>query len=397
MDHTSGKLTFDISLVDPAREADWPPATPPGIRRYLTALATRGPAHFVANAAGVEARILRVGDRVLPILVSDGAAGKASILSPFGHHMSYPIEEISRRSRVLTKPALRLLLSPLVLAFRMGRLDRVVLLNHWLLSGSPVPDLPEAAWGPVIAFLAARYPSHAVVVQDVKPGLQPALAVALDGAGGLAVPTRRVQIIDPKDPLPGKGGRKKRYHRIVARRIAEEAAADLVPTEVARAQTGRLAELYRASNINRHSALNPSYTQAFFELALGCDEFHMQGWRSPGGPADRIVAFNLQRHDAEFIHWSTFGCEDPPKEQEASGPSYYERVTATDLVAAEQSGLLLDWGAGADDFKRMRGAVPHQQVEVVFTGHLPPHRRAAWRLLARLRRWRAHSLEAAQG
>jgi hypothetical protein len=393
MDQTSGNFAAGVGLVNPARDADWPAATPAGIRRYLAALAEKGPAHFAANAVGVATEILRVGDSLLPLLVSDGVAGKASILSPLGHHISYPIEEISRRSRVLTRPLLSALLSPLALTLKAGALDRVVLLNHWLLSGSPAPDLPSAAWGPVIAYLSARYPSHALVVQDVKPDLQPALAAALIRAGGLAVPTRQVQVIDPKVCLSGKSAKKKRYRRVVARRIAEKAAADLVSLEVARAQTARLAELYRASNIGRHSALNPDYLQAFFDLALDCEEFHLHAWRAAEGSPEWIVAFNLQRHDAEFIHWSTFGCEDPPPDgPERSVPSHYERVAATDIVVAEETGLMLDWGAGADEFKRLRGAVAHQQIEVVFVRHLAVHRRAAWHLLARLRRWRARQL-----
>jgi len=393
MNHTSGNFAAGISLVNPACDADWPAATPAGIRRYLTALVEKGPTHFAANAVGVAAEILRVGDSLMPLLVSDGAAGKASMLSPFGHHISYPIEEISRRSRVLNRPVLGALLSPLMLALRAGALDRVVLLNHWLLSGSPAPDLPGAAWGPVIAYLSARYPSHALVVQDVKPDLQPALAKALVRAGGLAVPTRRVQVIDPKAPLSGKAARKKRYHRTIARRIAERGAADLVPLDVARAQTARLAELYAASNIGRHSALNPDYLPAFFDLALDCKEFHLHAWKAAEGPADWIVAFNLQRHDTEFIHWSTFGCEDPaPDGPGRSVPSHYERVAATDLVVAEETGLMLDWGAGADEFKRFRGAVAYQQIEVVFVSHLALHRRAVWQLLARLRKWRAQQL-----
>jgi hypothetical protein len=376
-------------IIDPSVDEEWPTGVPAGIRHYLSALHGNGPAALAGNASGVRGEIVRVSDRVLPVLVSDGKPGKASILSPIGHHVLYPIEEIGRRTRHFGQRGVAALASPLLALFRAAALDRAVFVNHWLLSGAPPPDLPETAWPDLFAFLAARHPRHAIVVQDVKPALEPGLAQALAAAGAIAVPTRSVAIFDAAMPLDG--GRYKKTRNKIARALAalKDAEADRLPSDLARAHPQTLAALYRHSNVDRHSMLNPAYTAAFFKTALDAEEFRIQAWRAPGAGDDRIAAFNLQRVDGRTIHWSTFGTEPGDALQNSR---YYERVAATDLAMAMEHGLLLDWGAGALDYKRFRGARQVAQVEMVHVAHLPPLQRAAWHLLAALRAMRARKV-----
>ncbi len=381
----------DVRLIDVRQDSDWPEQTPEGIRRYLTGLVTLGPARLVGNAQGVTAQVLRVGTGVVPVLVSDGRRGKASILSPIGHHVLYPVVEISRRS-LLARILVHVVALPLVVLFRAMQLDRIVLINHWLLSGAPDPDFPDADWPEVISTLRAAFPDHALVVPDIKPDLQPGLAAALMQSGGLAVPTRRVAILDPNASTAGGKFKRIRHARVILRRLVENARPDLLPQDVAAPQTERIATLYAVSNLTRHSWLNPDYRPEFFDLALTCREFHLHAWRAKGSDDDTIAAFSLQRTDPRWIHWTTFGRDATNDLAGKSGPRYYERVTGADFVMAEQSGLVLDWGAGADEFKRCRGSVLHQQVEVAFARHLGPIRRSAWLLLAKLRTMRARQM-----
>ncbi len=366
-----------IAVIDPDRKENWPSAVPPGIRRYLTALSRTGPSRLAENAKGVVGEILRVGELVLPVLVSDGAPGKALILSPLAHHVYYPIQEIGRTSRILGRLGLRALVSPLELTLRAGALDRVAFINHWLLSGAPPPEVPAPAWPQVFSYLADRHPSHALLVQDIKPSLAPAIVGGLDSAGAVSVPTRTVAIVDPAASLEGQRFRRVRYKRARGRSMIHDAMPDLA----ALPNATRQAELYLHSNVARHSNLNPAYLQASFQLALSCEEFTLHAWRAPRGVSDKVAAFNLQRMDSHTIHSSTFGAE--PSERKSD--SYCERIAATDIAVSEDRNLLLDWGAGADEFKRLKGAAPHAQMEFAYIEHLPAVRRTPWLLLAWLR------------
>ncbi|MEM8631902.1 MAG: hypothetical protein AAGF74_11735 [Pseudomonadota bacterium] len=391
MQGSVGAAPDGISFIDVAQNDQWPPTTPEGVRRYLTQMVEKTPVSLAENAAGVTARVLRVDETVLPVLVSDGRAGKASVLSPFAHHVLYPVHEISRRSKLLGPRALHVILSPLTGLLKVGAIDKAVFVNHWLLSGAPVPDLPPSSWTGVITMLQAEFPSHGLIVQDVKPELAPVYAGALAQAGGISVPTRVVYILDPAKPLTGRKLKKVRHSRGLARRLYAEYSGDLVSTGLGPAEVAQVRRLYRHSNIARHSDLNPKYTEAFFDLAQHCGEFRYHVWQAK--ERGKIMAFNLQRLDEAFMHWSSFGTDETARERSDRSRSLYELAVAADMVTCEEEGLLLDWGAGAEDFKRFRGAAPHAQVEVVFFNHLGPLRRFAWTVLAQLRRARSRQLE----
>ena len=381
-------MTSDIRVIDVQRADDWPSGTQPGTREYLTALAGNGPVRLAANAKGVTGEVLRVGETVLPLLISDGALGKASILSPRAHHIGYPIFEIARQSRYLNEFAVASILSPLTLLMKLGALDRVVLINHWLLSGSPEPNVGDQDWPRIFAYVADRFPGHALVVPDIKPDRQPQRAKAMEIAGAFPVPTRIVNLVDPAKAVEGKRFKKMRYKRKQGEKNLRAAESDRITGTEARDQCKRLARLYRQSNRNNHSTLNPDYTEAFFALALTSEAFALHAWREAGADDTEIAGFNLQRMDEETIHWSTFGVDPAAKDAEY----LYERIAAADLDIALRKQLWLDWGAGADGYKRHRGAEPYSQVEMVVTRHLPMHQRMAWNLLSRLRHLRQRQM-----
>lgn len=339
------------------------------------------------NAKGVEAKVLRVSDTVLPVLISDGAPGKASVFSPYTHHVAYPIEIVSKRSRYLSKRLLTALLFPLSLVLKVGAVDKVVFVNHWMLNGAPVPDLPADAWSDVIAFISEHYPEHGIVLQDVKPAIEEGYARNLARASGLFVPTRIVNVIDPEKDLSGKTNKKIRYNRSRARQLYQETLSSRVQDTMTAAQCAQISELYQRTNIEKHSDLGPIYTDRFFELAWQCEEFVAHAWIEQGSV--KIVAFNLLRKDDTWIHWSAFGIDDAAPENQLRKSSLYQRAVAADLHVSEEFGLLLDWSAGTTEFKKLRGAVPCAQYEVVFTKHLGLVRRCAWHTLAALKRLRS--------
>lgn len=392
MENSDTKVANGIQVIDPLEDEEWPAETPEGIRRYLTHLAERKPESFVLNAAGVDAIVLRVGEAVLPVLVSDGAAAKASILSPFGHHLSYPIEEISRRSKYLQPWMLRVSLLPLSLLLRSGKVDKIVLVNHWLLSGAPKPDVARSDWREVVHFLSLKYPQHAIVLQDIKPEVAPDNASSVTDAGACLIPTRLVHIVDPKRPLVGKECKKIRYERNRSRKIYADNLKNLIQSDMLDDATRQMRELYVKSNIARHSTLNPDYTEAFFELALKCEEFRFHAWHGPD--KSKITGFNLQRSDSEYVHWSTFGLDADAVTDGTHNQGLYHLIIAADLHESEQNGLMLDWGAGAKEFKQFRGALEYVQYEAVFFQHLSYWRRFVWRSLAWLRNLRLRQLKA---
>ncbi len=90
-------MTAEIEILDAAALTRLPPPTGTAAdvaRRYAAALVRHGARHFVDNA-DVEARVLVVGGRALPLVLSAGARGNSPACSPHVHYVRYVPEEQS--------------------------------------------------------------------------------------------------------------------------------------------------------------------------------------------------------------------------------------------------------------------------------------------------------------
>jgi hypothetical protein len=371
-----------ITVLDPRRDEDWPRDTSPGIRRYLTDLVLEGPEVLVTNAKGVSATILRVGSTIVPLLVSDGRPGKASMLSPIGHHVLYPIDEIAKQNGRLWRPALHLVLAPLLAAFRVGGLDKVAYLNHWLMTGAPPLSFDAPTWAALLRFVAERHPHHAVLVPDIVPDVEPALYAGLDAAGAQAVPWRTVAIFDPDNPTAAHSRRTLRDHWQRGRSMLRRAEPRQVGAATARAQVPRLLALYSDVYRARHNNLNPGYTARFFAGTVSEWHFDFAGWTDAQGA---IEAFQLAWWHRDRLLWASFGVDLA----QAREKKLYPLCMAYLIEEALLHRRVLNWGAGALAFKIYRGARTFQQVEFLDCRHLPWYRRALWTILRRFRVWRS--------
>lgn len=371
-----------IAMLDPHRDEDWPRDTPPGIRRFLTDLVLDGPEAFMSNARGVDASIIRVGSTVVPLLISDGRRGKASCLSAIGHHVLYPIDEIAKQHGRFWKPTLRLFLAPLLAAFRIGRLDKIAYLNHWLVTGAPPLRFDAPTWAALLRFVAERYPDHAVLVPDILPEEETALCARLEAAGAQAVPWRTVCVLDPEHLTDVHSPRTVHKHWQVCRSLLRRAQARQVGADTARAQVPRLAALYQDVYRKRHNILNPDYTDRFFAKAVSAWCFEFVGWVDERGT---IEAFQIiWWHDKRLL-WAAFGV-DLARARERY---LYPLSMAYVVEETRRLGRIMNWGAGSASFKIFRGARTCRQVEFAYCRHLPWHRRAVWAFLRGFRVWRA--------
>lgn len=352
-------------------------------RAYLEALATRGVRTFLANGHGLELVLETLGDRLVPVLVADGAAGKPANASPIATHLGYPVHEIGRRRGALARRGLDLAARPFAATLRALGFDRVAFVNHWLFpSAEPLPpDSAGLAW--LISSVARRHPRHAVVLPGVVPALSPDLALSLAGLGGRAIPSRVVHLHRPGRAFPGHAMRTVRHNRnadfaVHARHDAHKISDPAFLAE----RSDRLSELYRGLYLERHPAhLNPQYTPEFFRLLVESGAFEVAGWTDESG---ELRAFNIRLVRGGVTRWTIGGYDTrlPPS------LGLYRLIAIDDVVSAEARGLVVNAGGGNDDFKRRRGAEPTAEFEFVFVDHLPRSARLPWQALERARRLR---------
>jgi hypothetical protein len=359
---------------------------------YLEGLAARDVEDFLDNGHGLAVVLRRLGERLVPLLVSDGRPGKAAIASPTAHHVAYPLHEAGRARGRFARAGLRLAARPVEAALRIVDFDRVVIVNHWLFPAAPPLPPARDALAALLASVERDWPGHAAVVPGIVVALAPELVRTLVELGGRVVPSRIVHLQRPGRSFRGGAMRSVRHNRnadfAVLARHAPRATTDAV---FLAAQAERLRELYRRLYLERHPAqLNPQFTPDFFRLLVESGAFEARGWTDGDG---RLIAFNVRLIHDGVIWWTVGGYDTTlPRSH-----GLYRLIATDDIAAVEERGLLLNQGAGNGHFKRRRGAEPAIEVEIVFHRHLPRYRRLPWQALERVRRWRAAELGLSAG
>jgi len=352
-------------------------------RAYLEALASRGVGTFLANGRGLDLVLETLGDRLVPVLVADGIAGKPATASPIATHLGYPVHEIGRGRGALARRGLDLAARPLGATLRALGFDRVAWVNHWLFpSAEPLPPDP-AALARLIASVARRHPRHAVVLPGVVPALSPDLALSLAGLGGRAIPSRVVHLHRPGRAFPGKAMRTVRHNRNADFAVHARHDVHRITDPVFLAErSDRLSELYRGLYLERHPAhLNPRYTAEFFRLLVESGAFEVAGWTDESG---ELRAFNIRLVRGGVTRWTIGGYDT----RLPRSLGLYRLIAIDDVVSAEARGLVVNAGGGNGDFKRRRGAEPAAEFEFVFVDHLPRPARLPWHALEQARRLR---------
>jgi hypothetical protein len=331
--------------------------------RYLTTLVEAGAAACVDNAR-VRVEPLVVGDRVLPLVINDGTRGGSSVCSPYAHYLEYTLAELARRHPRLPPVALRALASPLAVLLRCGSIDRVVYVNNWLLATNPRPGLSAAEIEALTARLTARHPDSAIVFRSVNPALDPEGADALRANRYRLVRSRRVYLMDSRDPAPP------RIRRRTVRLLERTPYAIVDAPEALAPHVPRLVALYRELYLGKHSPLNPRFTARFFQLTLADGLLTYRALVRDG----RVDAFCAYFVTGGVMTAALLGYD----RRLPTRLGLYRMAFALLLDAADGRGLVLNAGAGAGHFKLQRGAVPVEEYDAVYDHHLPARRRLAW-------------------
>jgi hypothetical protein len=338
--------------------------------RYWRAFVERGPRALAANFDG-EAGVVRSGGRSLPLVIGSVRRGLAYPCSLYTHYAAYPRGELHLvRPRALATAA-RAGLGMLGGLLRLARVDRVAQWSGGLLSTDLHPaDLADVA-PKVTALLLRRFPDHAPLVRCVNGFLDPALPGRLERAGYRLVVSRLIYFFD--------GRRADFLDRSVLKRDlrALERLPGHVPLggdELTEADAPRVAELYRKLYLEKHSALNPAYTEEFVRRAIAEKWLDFRGLRHVSG-----------RIDAVYGSFSAAGIFTVPfiGHDTDLGPKsgLYRMLVALLLREAAKRSWSVNYSSAAGEFKRLRGAEPAIEYHAIHTGHLPAARRAAYRAL----------------
>jgi hypothetical protein len=220
--------------------------------------------------------------------------------------------------------------------------------------------------------LTELYPGHAVLFKGIEPKTTPALSAAVAAAGYETICHRQVYFWDPKDSEALRRPDVKRDQGLLQRTAYDVgwARAEVM------ADSRRLRQLYRALYEEKHSRFSLQYTEPFFSLAQRSRLLDFLVVERD----NQIDGFSTLFRDRGHLVSSITGYEPTVPRKEG----LYRIAMAGLMREAMDSGLLLNFSAGADRFKMLRGARPRLEYEAVYVRHLSPVRRLPWRILAHL-------------
>jgi hypothetical protein len=340
-------------------------------RRYLLPLIMDGPQRYIRNVYNTEMLVVKVGETVLPLTVTDFHPENTFTCSPYSHYISYGgYEEAQRIQNPPLEALIKLALHPLAWFFRQTDFDRVVYVNNWLLSTNLYPALTMEQIQALTEALPRWFPNRAIVFRSVDSFRNPFLAGQLLENHYDMVLSRQVWYQEPAVALRKKDA--KNDLRLLRQSPAEIVAGHLLEN----AELRRALELYNFLYLDKYSPYNPQFTEAFLQLCRDESLLHLQALRFDG-QINAVLGFFI-RQGAMTTPFFGYDTRLPQSE------GLYRILSARLLQEASQRGLLLHASGGVGKFKKTRGGQPVIEYNAVFTGHLPARRRFPWALVRQI-------------
>lgn len=352
--------------LDPPPDA-WPDDC--DSRAYIEGIARIGVTAMIPNVV-TRWRALRSGDRVYPVTINDGEYGDSYVCLPHSAYILYARTELDIVDTGWLRPVLRALIASADRLLRWGDVNRVVQVDNWLLSTNlhgnwAGDDLPAMR-----AFLAHRFPSHAIAVRSVDRWSSPALLEAARRDGWQLLASRQIWVTDDleKDWRP----RRNTYHDTRLLRRSGLLIDEFV--QMGASDAARIAELYHQLYVGKYSPLNPVFSPAWVLMTWRSGILRYRGVRDVDGTL-LAVAGSLVR--GGVLTPPVVGYDTTRRRAEG----LYRIATMLFTTMAADRGARLNGSAGAAQFKRNRGATGVIEYMAVAASHLPWRRRAVLSLM----------------
>ena len=340
---------------------------------YWRGFLEEGPAAFAPNLRTRPGIVLHDGV-AWPLCVNDAIGNNSYPCSLHTQYVRYPRAELNLVPAGLQRLSARLGLTGMDGLLRTAQADRVVQWGSWLLSTNLHGGTLREAVEPVTRTLVAAFPRHAVLVKNLHGFEDPELLPAFARAGYELITSRQVYFFD--------GHSKDFLTKSTVKREAKEFAQPgnyrvVEHDEFTVADVPRITSLYRQLYVEKHSELNPCYTERFVARAWSERWLEFRGLRHVSGRLDGVFACFTAggTTSTPFIGYDT----SLPTEL-----GLYRHLVSLLLRRVAERGQRLNYSSGAGDFKRRRGGQPVIEFNAVYTRHLSPARRAAFRVLAAL-------------
>jgi hypothetical protein len=363
---------YDITTID---TLPWPDSEVAVLaKKYWVPLMKLGANHFIDNV-NTQTLAIAIEDLVLPVTVNDRESNNSYVCSPYSHYITYTQAELYTLETPALEKLLSLMLNLMGGILKLGKIDRVVIVNNWLLSTNLYPNISAAQIEAITDYLKDRFPTHTIIFRSIDTYLNNHLLDIFRQYDYQSIGSRQIYLFNPQD-LSSIGSkmrwRLKQDFNLIEKQGYEVIDGDLLsPAEIP-----RLVELYKALYLEKYCDNNPQFNAHFLELALKHKTLQIRVLRK-AGKIDGVLGF----YEINGVMTTPVLGYDPNLPQSVG---LYRMLSAQLTTETIKRGIILHQSSGAASFKRFRGFVGTIEYSAVYYRHLAVYRQLVWRLVGLL-------------
>lgn len=358
---------YDETNID---ELKWPNSAQ-GIwaKEYLLPLMKEGVDKYITNVK-TQLFVLLLNDIVIPLTVNHREYENSYLVSNY-YGISHFAEQL-QSTHPLTHKILQPFLGLSKQVLKLLKINKVVIVNNWLLSVSLYPALTACQIDEITRFLSCQFPDHLLMFRNIDFYHNQPLYDCLKATKYCLIKTREVFFYDPKEQQLSS---RNRYHQRRDQRLIEkEGYAPLHAIEQTKQEQlfTQLIDLYKQVYVLKHTSYSPHYTPQFFENVFHKKLFGFVGiekngsieafagyWHNHQSMISPIIGFGINRSDSVNL---------------------YRALISLMIQQAEAHNIALNDGSGGTKTKQSRGLVPFPEYAAIYSSHLPLGRSFFWRI-----------------
>jgi hypothetical protein len=359
-----------LHIFDPATLAAAVAATAPDPAARFVALLGQGEIGALIPNIPAKIMALRHGEQVFPLTVSDGGRGGSYVVQPHSAYIGYAAHELGHAGLGVWEPLARAGLGLTGGLLSAAGLNRIVMLDNFLVATSLHGDWDGAGLTDIMSTLTQQFPDHIIGIRSVDPWTCPELFAALRTAGWLLLPSRQIWVIDDMQ----RDWAARNHVKTDRRKLRQSELLIEELSMMSDSDAQRIAALYHDLYIAKYSPLNPQFTPAWIKLLHISGLVRFQVARSNAGQI-MAVAGCMVRGDVMTVPVLGYDMARPQDE------GLYRIASLMFGDFALENRLRLNGSAGAGEFKRLRGARSQVEYLACHIAHLSAPRQWVLRAL----------------
>jgi hypothetical protein len=326
---------------------------------YLLPLMKQGTSTFIKNAT-TKLHIIKINNKIIPITENEKEYENNYLLSSY-----YIIPYLKEKLPSVFKPFLSL--GGLLL--KLLKVNRVIIVNNWLMNVSPYPELSEEEVSLILQLLQEHFPHHYFMFRSINTYQDNLTLNLLKKKKCHIFRSRFCYLYDPQqsNTLPSSMLRKQKkdFRKIARQNYQIEEVTHLSPEE-----SSRLLDLYNQVYISKYTKFSPQYTPQYLEQLLENKIVNLKLLKKEGQIYGSVGFVQREGH----LITNFFGYDTTIPQEEG----LYRMLSGIIMSEINKTNLLGNHGSGAATFKLWRGYSEEPEYIAIFDHHLPMYRSLFW-------------------